>query len=266
MAGARGLGDAGSLGNVMKIKLFAALAAFSVVAMAGAASAATTPGPIVVALPDVANQLYTTNVGSILLDFDGVQNTHVTYSGTTQNGTTISNVATGTNSDINGSAPPPYDGGDGSPAPVTVCCQSSAPYLADPTNYLSVQANKTATFSTTGGFYLTAFSFYLGSPDTYNTLTFNFVGGGSQEFDGTDVWNGPDFVGDRTKGFRVYYDFNGAKVSSIVLGSVGSDAFESDGFAGTLGVPEPASWALMIVGFGAAGAMMRHKRRAAVAA
>ena len=33
---------------------------------------------------------------------------------------------------------------------------------------------------------------------------------------------------------------------------------------GTGGVPEPASWALMIMGFGAAGAMIR--RRKAVAA
>jgi len=31
------------------------------------------------------------------------------------------------------------------------------------------------------------------------------------------------------------------------------------------GVPEPASWALMIVGFGAAGAMLRHRRSGAFA-
>ncbi|MGZ3375793.1 MAG: PEPxxWA-CTERM sorting domain-containing protein, partial [Phenylobacterium sp.] len=34
-----------------------------------------------------------------------------------------------------------------------------------------------------------------------------------------------------------------------------------DNLAGTLAVPEPASWALMIMGFGAAGAMLRSKRR-----
>jgi PEP-CTERM motif len=34
----------------------------------------------------------------------------------------------------------------------------------------------------------------------------------------------------------------------------------------TLAVPEPASWALMITGFGAAGAMLRRRRQAAVVA
>ncbi len=37
---------------------------------------------------------------------------------------------------------------------------------------------------------------------------------------------------------------------------------EGSGFAG--GVPEPASWALMIVGFGAAGAMLRRQKLQAV--
>jgi hypothetical protein len=32
------------------------------------------------------------------------------------------------------------------------------------------------------------------------------------------------------------------------------------------GVPEPATWALMIVGFGGAGAMLRRRRAALVAA
>jgi hypothetical protein len=32
------------------------------------------------------------------------------------------------------------------------------------------------------------------------------------------------------------------------------------------GVPEPASWALMIVGFGSAGAMLRRRRSLAMAA
>jgi len=34
----------------------------------------------------------------------------------------------------------------------------------------------------------------------------------------------------------------------------------------TAGVPEPAGWAMMILGFGSAGAMLRHRRRTALAA
>ena len=38
------------------------------------------------------------------------------------------------------------------------------------------------------------------------------------------------------------------------------------GTASAGGVPEPASWALMIAGFGLAGAQLRRRRTAAVAA
>jgi hypothetical protein len=36
--------------------------------------------------------------------------------------------------------------------------------------------------------------------------------------------------------------------------------------ASLLGVPEPASWAMLIAGFGLTGAAMRRRRRATVAA
>jgi hypothetical protein len=47
---------------------------------------------------------------------------------------------------------------------------------------------------------------------------------------------------------------------------VNTSAEDAASYAGTLnltavGVPEPASWALMIMGFGAAGAMIRSRRR-----
>ena len=154
------------------------------------------------------------------------------------------------------SAPPPYDGAGS----ITVCCQSGNPYEGDPTRYASVQGAGTSTFSALGGYYLTSFSFYMGSPDTYNQMTFNLVGGGSQVFSGTQIWDGDNLFGDRTMGFRVYYDFGGAKVSSITFAS-DSDAFEFDGLAGSLAVPEPGTWALMILGFGGVGAMLRNRRR-----
>jgi hypothetical protein len=227
----------------MKIKHFAAAAALSVAAMAGAASAAVTVSGA------VADQLNSYGSGVLLDDFDGYVAPHVSFTG---------NI-TATENPVTDAAAPPWSGG------ISICCQGGVHYLADPTKFESVEGGQTSTFSADTGYYLTSFSFYMGSPDTYNHMLFHFTGGGSQALDGVNIWNGPDFAGDRTKGFRVYYDFHGAHVSSIDFSS-GSNAFEADNFAGTIGVPEPASWALMITGFGFAGGMVRAKRRAAVAA
>jgi hypothetical protein len=45
------------------------------------------------------------------------------------------------------------------------------------------------------------------------------------------------------------------------------DAFNVNPTAlpGAPGVPEPSAWAMLIAGFGAAGAMLRRRRRAALA-
>jgi hypothetical protein len=228
---------------MMKIQHVAgALAALGLMAVAGTASSA------IVVQSTVANQLYTLNSGVMLEDFDAIDSPLTSF---------VGNLVGpfGDPFNVSNSAPPPYDGAGS----ITVCCQGGNPYEGDPTRYASVQGSGLSTFSVLGGARLTSFSFYMGSPDTYNTLTFNLAGGGSQVFAGTQIWNGANFGGDRTKGFRVYYDFNGAEVSSITFTS-GSDAFEFDGLAGTV-VPEPGTWALMILGFGGAGAMLRRSRR-----
>ncbi len=187
--------------------------------------------------------------GHVMLeDFDNPSDPNVLYTG---------NVVTTTPDPITNSAPPPWSGG------VPVGGSGGAP--VDPTDYASVQKNTSSTFSTLNGYYLTSFSFYLGSPDDYNRVVFNLVGGGQEVFQGPQIWGGPSFNGDRTKGFRVFYDFGGAKVSSITFSTGTQDAFEFDGLAGTLAVPEPATWAMMIMGFGAAGAMIRSRLRMAIA-
>jgi hypothetical protein len=52
-------------------------------------------------------------------------------------------------------------------------------------------------------------------------------------------------------------------ITSVTLGSTNTNAFEISDVAGIPagGVPEPTSWALMILGFGSAGAMLRNQRR-----
>ena len=217
----------------MKIQtLAAASAAMAMLLAAGSASAAVT-----VAFTEEGN-LFTPTVGEIIYDFDAIANPNVTYDGNVLQGPQTGDQ----------SASPPFGGNVG----------------GDTTKFASVQANTTGTLTTLNGFALRDFSFYLGSPDDFNTVQFNFAGGGSQLLTGDQIWGGVVLGnGDRTKGFRVYYDFGGAKVTSIVFGTQDQDAFEFDGLAATVtAVPEPATWALMIAGFGGAGMMLRRRRTA----
>ena len=54
-------------------------------------------------------------------------------------------------------------------------------------------------------------------------------------------------------------DFGGQRAQSVTLQSIGQNAFESDGWA-VSAVPEPATWAMMITGFGLAGVAIRRRR------
>ena len=127
----------------------------------------------------------------------------------------------------------------------------------DPTHYLTIPGNTSATLFSLNG--LTDFSFYMGSPDTYNSI--QFIGDNYNE-----TLTGGQFTGGNTGqswawGTRINFNFGGAVVNQVVLRSTGN-SFEVDNFAGTIqaGVPEPATWAMMIIGFGAAGSVIRRRR------
>jgi hypothetical protein len=126
----------------------------------------------------------------------------------------------------------------------------------DPTHYLTIPGGSSATLTSTS--FLSSFSLYMGSPDTYNSIRFLGLGG----YDFTLV--GGDLSAGNTSqswdyGKRVNFDFGGANVNQIVLTSSGN-SFETDSWAAGVGaVPEPATWAMMIIGFASVGAALRRR-------
>ena len=134
-------------------------------------------------------------------------------------------------------------------------------------NYYTVTSNggpHSASLTVLGGNSLSTFSFYLGSPDSYNYLDFYndgvLVGGLS----GAAIWSGAvqEANGDQTWGRRVYYTFTGSTVVDEVRFTSTGNSFEFDGLAATLSVPEPMTWTMMIMGFGGIGALLRRRRQA----
>ncbi|MBL8556280.1 MAG: PEP-CTERM sorting domain-containing protein [Phenylobacterium sp.] len=229
----------------MKKLVLAAASAMMLAAVGSAADAAITVSTTVA--DDLHGSTLAANGQVMLDDFDAIDDARTSYVGN------IIEYPDEFQDPISTSAPPPYSGG---------IIVGGAANPVDNTNYASVQGGTFSTYTMLGGTTLRGFSFYMGSPDTYNKVTFFHQGGGSTVFEGVDIWGGdPPGNGDRTQGFRVYYSFGTTRVTGIRFDST-SDAFEFDGLAGI--VPEPATWALMIGGFGLAGAMIR-RRRAAVA-
>ncbi|MGZ3378037.1 MAG: Npun_F0296 family exosortase-dependent surface protein, partial [Phenylobacterium sp.] len=250
----------------MKIKLFTAAAAAAVFAIAGSAAAsititsenATTGNT---ALGDgVANGALLADGMKMIDNFGDGGGAQTPIAGFTFNPQVFDQGGGVAGYIRNGAGPPQLLSGESAPPPIYPGVNNY-----ETGNYYTVTSDggpHTATLTVTSG-WLSNFSFYLGSPDTYNTVQF-FVGHTQlgPTLAGNQIWSCTACAqnGDQSFGARAVYDFGGAHVTSVVFGSTGN-SFEFDNLAGTLAVPEPASWALMIMGFGAAGAMLRSKRR-----
>jgi hypothetical protein len=109
-----------------------------------------------------------------------------------------------------------------------------------------------------------AISILWGSIDTYNTLEFiDSVGNVIADFTGTEIVAPAN--GDQSNPATnrvVQFNFGGGD-ESLVAGirlTSPQNAFELDNIA-VNPVPEPATWAMMLLGFGAVGFAMRRRRR-----
>lgn len=105
---------------------------------------------------------------------------------------------------------------------------------------------------------VTSLGFLWGSPDTYNSLTFTTNTGATKNFQGFYA------PGTGDQNLSAYFTFTadpGQLIKSVSFSNVPSqNAFEVSNFS-VSAAPEPATWGMMIIGFGAAGIAMRRSRK-----
>lgn len=133
--------------------------------------------------------------------------------------------------------------------------------LADATKYLSVYGGAVKLLGNAG--YHVA-SLYWGSIDTYNSL--GLLDAAGNVFDTITYAtiaagdNGDQLSGNTNR--RV--DISSTQAIYGLQFRSTAAAFESDNVSFSGAVPEPASWALLLGGFGAVGGAMRSRRKAAI--
>jgi hypothetical protein len=144
-----------------------------------------------------------------------------------------------------------FDGSDGLHPNV------AAPPPGTLTNYLAIQQGGSATLTASEALY--QLSVYIGSPDSFNSIRFIGLNGFDVTLSGAQLAAGA-FNGDQSVGRRMTYNFGGDQVTQVIFSSSGY-SFELDNIA-VSAVPEPATWAMMIAGFGMMGAALRRRQAA----
>jgi hypothetical protein len=142
----------------------------------------------------------------------------------------------------------------------------AAPPVGDMTDFLAVYSGGTATITTP---LLESMSVYIGSVDSYNTISFYNGGTLVGSFTGTQLLaplpaaaNGDQSSALTNRTFD--FNFGNTPVNEVVFSSSGN-SFEFDNVAGTA-VPEPGVWLLLLMGFGVLGTALRLGKPIAAAA
>lgn len=132
----------------------------------------------------------------------------------------------------------------------------------DETQYLSLQKDESAFLDTPE---ISAISFYIGSLDGWNRFTFHLADGTTQVVTGAVLAALPGMSANGSQtGFtsngRLRFSFESA-ITGVEFFS-GNNALEISDIA-AVGpfalVPEPATWAMMLLGFGGVGMLMRRR-------
>lgn len=139
---------------------------------------------------------------------------------------------------------------------------SSLAVPGDLTPYLAVYGGGVANINFSGIGNVRSFSFDYSTVDTYNTLTIHYTSGADTVYTGSQILNGlPTAV---TNG-SITVNGDGRVITGLTLNTT-QNAFEVDNLSYSANLasdaPEPASWALMLGGFGLVGGTMRSRRRA----
>lgn len=136
----------------------------------------------------------------------------------------------------------------------SVALQYSSPD-GDATRYFAETSSISPVTFNTSGLSFNRVSLYWGSIDSYNSITFLGLG---------QTYGGSFFFGDQPNQIAdryVTFTFTAAEAALItgIQFATTSNAFEFDNLQLGTAVPEPSTWAMMMVGLGLAGGALRRR-------